>query len=99
MGLSSRQVLTMISLEYLFIAVLGLIIGTIAGLQISSTMLSFLNVTESGSKVVPPFSLATQWGTVAVAFFAAGAAFVVGVAVLVLYLLRMPVSRVLRLTR
>jgi hypothetical protein len=49
--------------------------------------------------VVPPFSLATQWGTVAVAFFAAGAAFVVGVAVLVLYLLRLPVSRVLRLTR
>jgi hypothetical protein len=79
--------------------VIGLIIGTIAGLRISSTMLSFLNVTESGGRVVPPFSLATQWGTVAVAFLAAGVAFVVGVLGLVVYFLRLPVSRVLRLTR
>ena len=47
-GLSPRQVFAMIGLEYLFIAVIGLIIGTIAGLRISATMLSFLNVTAGG---------------------------------------------------
>jgi putative ABC transport system permease protein len=99
MGLSSRQVLIMIALEYLLVAVLGLMIGTIAGLRISDTMLSFLNVTQSGGRVVPPFSLATQWDTVAVAFIAAGIAFLVGVLGLVVYFLRLPVSRVLRLTR
>ena len=99
LGLSSGQVLIMISLEYLVIAVLGLVIGTIAGLRISETMLSFLNVTQGGGRVVPPFSLATQWDTVGVAFLAAGIAFVAGVLGLVAYFLRLPVSRVLRLTR
>jgi hypothetical protein len=48
---------------------------------------------------VPPFSLATQWDTVGVAFMVAGIAFIAGVLGLVVYFLRLPVSRVLRLTR
>lgn len=98
-GLSPRQVFTMISLEYLLVAAVGLVIGTIAGLRISDTMLSFLNVTESGGRVIPPFSRVTRWDTVAVAFAATGIAFLAGVAALAVYFLRMPVSRVLRLTR
>ena len=43
--------------------------------------------------------MATQWDTVGIAFLAAGIAFVVGVLGLVAYFLRLPVSRVLRLTR
>jgi hypothetical protein len=89
----------MIGLEYLLVAAIGLIIGTIAGLRISDTMLSFLNVTESGDKVVPPFSLATRWDTVGIAFAATGVAFIAGVGGLALYFLRLPVSRILRLTR
>jgi ABC-type antimicrobial peptide transport system permease subunit len=99
MGLSSRQVFTMIGLEYLLVAVIGLIIGTMAGLRISDIMLSFLNVTEDGQHVVPPFSLATRWDTVGIAFAATGVAFVAGVAGLAVYFLRQPVSRVLRMTR
>jgi putative ABC transport system permease protein len=98
-GLSPRQIFAMISLEYLFVAAIGLIIGTVAGLRISETMLSFLNVTESGDPVIPPFSLATRWDTVGVAFVATGLAFLAGVAALALHFLRLPVSRVLRLTR
>jgi putative ABC transport system permease protein len=98
-GISSRQVFTMISLEYLLIAGVGLVIGTIAGLRISDTMLSFLNVTENGARVVPPFSLQTRWDTVGVAFAAVGIAFVAGVLALAGYFLRLPVSRVIRLTR
>jgi hypothetical protein len=98
-GLSPRQIFTMISLEYLLVAVVGLVVGTIAGLRISDTMLSFLNVTEDGGRVVPPFELATRWDTVAIAFAAAGIAFLAGVSGLALYFLRLPVSRVLRLTR
>jgi hypothetical protein len=98
-GLSSRQVLTMISLEYLLVAAVGLAIGTVAGLQISATMLSFLNVTEDGGRVVPPFALVTNWDTIGIAFIATAVAFVVGVLLLATYFLRLPVSRVLRLTR
>jgi ABC-type lipoprotein release transport system permease subunit len=98
-GLSSRQVLTMITLEYLLIAVIGLVVGTLAGLRISETMLSFLNVTEEGNRVVPPFELVTRWDTVAVAFGATAVAFMAGVLALATYFLRLPVSRILRLTR
>jgi ABC-type antimicrobial peptide transport system permease subunit len=98
-GISPRQLLTMIGLEYLLIAVVGLAIGTLAGLRISQTMLSFLNVTDSGSRVVPSFDLITQWDTVAIAFGAVGVAFVGGVLALAIYFLRLPVSRIIRLTR
>jgi putative ABC transport system permease protein len=98
-GISPRQLLTMISLEYLLIAAIGLIIGTVAGLRISETMLSFLNVTSDGSKVIPGFALVTRWDTVAIAFAAVGLAFLAGVLALAGYFLRLPVSRVIRLTR
>jgi ABC-type antimicrobial peptide transport system permease subunit len=98
-GISPRQLITMISLEYLLIAGLGLAIGTIAGLRISETMLSFLNVTESGGRVVPDFDLITRWDTVGIAFAAVGVAFLVGVLALAVYFLRLPVSRVIRITR
>ena len=98
-GISSRQLLIMIGLEYLLIAAIGLAVGTLAGLQISETMLSFLDVTNTGARVVPAFDLSTQWDTVAIAFSALGAAFVIGVLALAGYLVRLPVSRVIRLTR
>ena len=98
-GISPRQLLTMISLEYLLIAVVGLAIGTLAGLQISSTMLSFLNITESGGRIVPDFDLITRWDTVGIAFAAVGVAFLVGVLALAVYFLKLPVSRVIRITR
>jgi ABC-type antimicrobial peptide transport system permease subunit len=98
-GLSPRQTFAMISLEYLLVAVVGLIVGTLAGLRISATMLSFLNVTEQGARIVPPFYLVTSWDTVAIAFAATGIAFVAGVIALAVYFLRLPVSRILRLTR
>ncbi len=98
-GISPRQLLTMISLEYLLIAGIGLAIGTIAGLRISETMLGFLNVTDDGSTVIPEFALVTRWDTVAIAFGAVGIAFLVGVLALAGYFLRLPVSRVIRITR
>jgi ABC-type antimicrobial peptide transport system permease subunit len=98
-GISPRQLFTMISLEYLLIAVIGLVIGTVAGLRISETMLSFLNVTDDGSRVIPEFALVTRWDTVAIAFGAVGVAFIAGVLALAVYFLRLPVSRVIRLTR
>ncbi len=98
-GFSRRQVFIMVGLEYLLVGAIGLVIGVVAGLRISETMLSFLNVTEQGARLVPPFALATRWDTVGVAFAATGVAFLVGVLLMGLYFLRLPVSRILRLTR
>ena len=98
-GISPPQLFAMISLEYLLIAVIGIGVGTIAGLRISETMLSFLEVTSSGGRIVPPYRLITDWGTAGVALAAVGIAFVAGVVALAGYFLHLPVSRVLRITR
>ncbi len=99
MGISSRQLFVMIGLEYLLIATIGIVVGTLAGLRISQTMLSFLSVTDTGARIVPPFRLITDWGTVGVAFAAVGLSFLAGIIALGGYFLRLQVSRVLRLTR
>ena len=98
-GISPRQLLTMITLEYLLIVAIGLFIGTVAGLRISEAMLSFLNVTESGGRVVPEFDLVTRWDIIAIAFAAVGVALVIGVLTMAAYFWRLPVSRVIRMTR
>jgi len=99
MGFSRPQIFSMVALEYLVVALVGLVVGTIAGLRISATMLSFLNVTEDGGRVVPPFDLATQWDTVGIAFAVMAAAFAAGITALGYYFLRLPMTRFLRLTR
>jgi ABC-type antimicrobial peptide transport system permease subunit len=98
-GLAPRQVFVMICLEYLLVAAIGLAVGTIAGLRISETMLDFLNVTENGRRLLPPFALSTRWDTVGIAVLATAGAFMVGILALAGYFLRLPVSRVLRMTR
>jgi hypothetical protein len=98
-GLSRAHVFVMVGLEYVLVAVVGLLVGTLAGLRISRTMLSFLNVTETGNPLIPPFALETQWDTLGLAFSFVGAVFVAGILGLAVYFLRVPVSRILRLTR
>ena len=64
LGLSRGQVFRMLAFEYALVVVLGLGAGIYLGLVVGRQMLSFLNVTETGGRVVPPFILQTQWGVV-----------------------------------
>jgi putative ABC transport system permease protein len=64
LGLSRGQVLRMLAFEYALVVILGLGVGAYLGLLVGRQMLSFLNVTETGSRVVPPFVLQTQWSVV-----------------------------------
>ena len=60
-GFTRRQILGLLSLEHLVIVVVGLSLGTWAGLQMSSSMVSSITVTDRGDGVVPPFILTTDW--------------------------------------
>ena len=60
-GFTRRQMLGLLSLEHLAIAVIGLGLGTWAGLQMSSTMVDSVAVTQRGDQVVPPIILTTDW--------------------------------------
>jgi putative ABC transport system permease protein len=64
-GLTRAQLLSMLTLEYAIVFVVGIAAGCGLGLFVSDRMLSFLEVTESGDRVEPPFILETQWLLVA----------------------------------
>ena len=61
MGFSRFQLFRMLALEYTVVFVAGTGAGAILGLFLGRQMLTFLDVTESGAKVEPPFILVTQW--------------------------------------
>ncbi len=81
-GLSRKQLFGLLSFEHLTLAVLGLGLGTWAGFQMSSLMVSPLAVTESGAPVLPPFILVTDWDLMLPAYVGIVALFVVAIVVL-----------------
>jgi FtsX-like permease family len=61
LGLGRSRVFAMLAFEYAVMAAIGAGAGLWLGLGISRLMLSFLDVTPSGDKVVPPYVLVTNW--------------------------------------
>jgi putative ABC transport system permease protein len=61
LGLSKRQLTGLLSLEHMVIIIIGLALGTLAGIQMSDLLVSSVAVTEDGRQVVPPFILQTDW--------------------------------------
>lgn len=75
LGLSRGQVFGVLAFEYATITAVGLGAGIYLGSAVARRMLSFLEVTEDGTHVEPPFVLSTDW-------LALGASAVVVLAVL-----------------
>ena len=76
LGLSRGQMIGLLSLEHLAIVVVGVGLGTWFGFQMSSLIVSSVAVTETGSRVVPPFILTTDWGFMAPVYVLLAAIFV-----------------------
>ncbi len=76
-GLTARQVLFMLVVEYSSVFLVGVAAGSALGLFVSSRMLSFLDVTETGERVEPSFIVETRWLTVAVGIVVVFALFAV----------------------
>ena len=62
-GSSPLQILRSMVLEWGVVLAIGSTIGVLLGQRVATVMLSFLDVTEEGKKVVPPFTLETDWRT------------------------------------
>ena len=60
-GFTRRQILGLLSMEHLVVVVVGLGLGTWAGLQMSSSMVESVTVTDRGEQVLPPLILTTDW--------------------------------------
>ncbi len=65
LGITPRQILQSLLLEWGVLALLGLILGVFLGRRISTVMLSSLSVTPAGTPVVPPFIVHSDWWGIA----------------------------------
>jgi ABC-type lipoprotein release transport system permease subunit len=97
LGVSRGQMLGQLTAEYALIVVLGLVVGTVLGMLITDLMLSFLEVSESGAAVLPPFVLDTDWTVIAVGYGILVGVFALGVAGSWRFFVRLALNRALRL--
>ena len=65
LGFSSRQISALIFFEQALLLFLGLAGGTLIGIGLSRIMLPFLEVTELGQPVIPPFIVSMDWSLLA----------------------------------
>jgi putative ABC transport system permease protein len=98
LGFSMFQIVGLFSFEQLLIISAGMGIGTLIGLRLSGFMMPFLQLTEMGEKVLPPFVVTTDWGTIGTAYIILTVIFILTVSLVVLFFSRIPLHRAMRLT-
>ena len=95
-GLTRRQILGVLALEYAVVGALGVGAGIVVGQIVGRRMLSFLDVTEPGLPVEPGFVLETEWAFVAVGAAAVAVIFAVALIAAVRLMDRSTDAQVLR---
>jgi hypothetical protein len=96
-GLSVSQVVGLLGTEHLIVAFMGVGLGTWAGFQMSTLMVSSVSVTENGAQIVPPFELTTDWSFMLPVYGAMFAIFIVSLLRLALSLRTMDLQSVSRM--
>jgi|GEM_PF-384370 hypothetical protein len=76
LGLSRRQLLSLLGFEHLAVAAIGIGLGTWAGFQMSRLTISPLAITETGDPIAPPFILTTDWPIMGTTYVALGLLFI-----------------------
>lgn len=97
LGFSLRQIIGVISLEQLFVIGSGMGIGTLIGLRLSSMMMPFLQLTERGQRVLPPFVPVVDWLTIGIAYVILAVAFILTTSLVILFYSRVALHRALRM--
>jgi len=97
MGLSSRQVLGVVSFEQVFVVLAGVITGTLLGFPLSRLMIGYLGLTEDGRDPLPPLQSVVNWQSIGTVYAFLGIVVASTVVSLVLLYSRLAVSRALRM--
>jgi ABC-type lipoprotein release transport system permease subunit len=97
LGFSLRQIIGLVCFEQLFIILAGLGIGTLLGERLSYIMMPFLQLTEQGERVLPPFMLTIDWGTIGIAYIIITIAFIITISLVILYFSKAAISQTLRM--
>ncbi len=96
-GLSMRQLLSLVVLEQALVLGVAIGIGIFMGTRLGGTMLPFLSNSGEGIRVVPPILVEMDWPSFGVTFALLGAVILAVVAVILFSVYRMSIQSVLRL--
>lgn len=97
LGFSIRQIIGLVCFEQLFIIIVGMGLGTFIGERLSNIMLPFLQLTEQGERVLPPFILTVNWGTIGMAYALLAVAFIITISLVILFFSKVAIHKTLRM--
>ncbi len=97
LGFSLRQIIGLVCFEQLFIIIVGMGLGTFIGARLSNIMMPFLQLTEQGVRVLPPFILTVNWGTIGMAYGLLALAFIITISLVILFFSRVAIHKTLRM--
>ncbi len=97
MGLSLRQLISLIWLEHILIIGVGMALGTWMGSRLGTTIMPFLGNAEDGTKVLPPYIAEVNWTALAITYSIIVLLFTCTVIGVIWFIHRLPLQRVLRL--
>jgi hypothetical protein len=75
LGLTTRQVLGLVTLELTMVLVPAVVIGAVLGMRMGATIIPFLVTSGEGVRVVPPVVLDVDWQSIGVLVGVIGAIF------------------------
>ena len=75
LGLTTRQILGLVTLELLMVLVPAVLVGGLLGMRMGATIIPFLVTSGEGVRVVPPVVLSVDWQSVGVLVGVLGAIF------------------------
>ena len=96
-GLSMRQLLSLVVLEQALVLGVAIGIGIFMGTRLGGTMLPFLSKSGEGIRVVPPILVEVDWSSFGITFALLGVVILIVVAVILYSVYRMSIQSVLRL--
>jgi len=97
LGFSLRQIIALIGFEQLFIILMGMGLGTYVGVVLSGVMMPFLQLTEHGQRVLPPFIFVTDWTTILTTYGVLAVSFAITISLVIVYFTRVTIYRTLRM--
>ena len=97
MGLSARQIFSVVTFEQAFVVIAGMAAGTLLGFPLSRLMISYMGLTENGKDPLPPLLSVVNWQSVITVWVLLGIVVVSTVISLVALYSRLAVSRALRM--
>ncbi len=97
LGFSLRQIVGLVCFEQIFIIIVGMGLGTFIGERLSTIMMPFLQLTEQGERVLPPFILTVDWSTIGMAYALLALAFIITISLVILFFSRVAIHKTLRM--